>query len=268
MATYVIGDVQGCFASLESLLKLISFSSQRDRLWLVGDLVNRGPQSLAVLRWVHQHRDQVKLVLGNHDLHLIARYHGLNSDKPLDTLKEVLDSPEASTLIPWLQHQPLVYREGVFAMVHGGLLPQWEWDLIARLARETEAQLQGPEAASLLLELSGKQELQWPPNEKTLSLQGAFLKILTRLRVCDANGRVHFGFSGAPSDCPEPFRPWYEWPNRLPAKLRWFFGHWSALGLLQRENLVGLDTGCVWGRQLAAFRQEDGRIFQVEAQEN
>ena len=268
MSTFVIGDVQGCFASFQDLLARITFSPQRDFLWLLGDLVNRGPRSLAVLRWVFEHQDRVRLVLGNHDLHLIARYRGVAQPKALDTLEKVLEHAEASQWISWLQHQPIAYREGEHAMVHGGILPGWDWSQVEAWARDTERRLQGPEIDELLTELSGKKDLIWPHKTGGISSHAAFLKIVTRLRVCNADGRVHFGFSGAPEDCPDPFRPWFDWPHQLPAGFRLYFGHWSALGLMQRPGFVALDTGCVWGKSLSALRLEDGRIFQVSARES
>lgn len=267
MATYVIGDIQGCFDSLQSLLREINFSPSKDELWLLGDLVNRGPKSLEVLRWAFENQDRIKVILGNHDLHLISRYLGVTQEKPLDSLNPILEHEQASQWIPWLRQQKLVMRRGGHAMVHGGVLPGWKWEEVERWARDCENLLQGPQAEELLAQLPGKKDIHWPPQDSGIPFMGAFLKVLTRLRVCDDRGRIHFGFSGPPEDSPHPFRPWYEGSHRLDSNLKIYFGHWSALGWMQSSQFVALDTGCVWGGELTALCLEDGRQFQVPAQE-
>ena len=267
MARYVIGDIQGCFQSLQALLEKIQFDPSQDHLWLAGDLVNRGPQSLEVLRWAKGMGDCLVTVLGNHDLHLISRYFGLSNAKPSDTLEEVLSAPDAAPLIEWLQCQPLVYREGTFLLVHGGLLPQWNLEMVETMAREGEEYLRGVKVQELLPKLPGKQNLQWDEKWKRMDRAAAFVKILTRMRICNETGEVNFQFNSIPESAPLPFQPWFTWPHRRPEGMTVFCGHWSALDFRRFAEVVALDSGCVWGRKLTAYRIEDGRAFQVNAVE-
>ncbi len=250
MATYAIGDVQGCYKTLERLLRRIEFG-RRDRLWLVGDLVNRGPRSADVLRFAKGLGERAVVVLGNHDLHLIARAEGLAERKKRDTLDDVLDADDCDELVAWLREQPLVHREGNWLMVHAGLLPRWTAEDAQEKAREVEATLRGRRRASLL---TGGTRL------------AETLRAFTRLRMCDSEGRL-CDHDGPPADAPKGCISWFEHPRRRSTDVTVVFGHWSALGLYVGTDAIGLDTGCVWGGALTALRLEDRAIFSERAAE-
>jgi len=240
MATYVIGDVQGCFTTLEKLLVRIDFDPLRDRLWFVGDLVNRGPSSLAVLRFIRGLDDRAVVVLGNHDLHLIARSRGTRGRRPRDTFEDVLEAPDRDALIEWLLHRPLLHREGDHVMVHAGLLPQWSLEEAEALAKKAEKKLRGDRLG------------------KSLRIA---VDAFTRLRTCTEDGEMCLSFAGPPSQAPAGCRPWFELA-RIPSAITIVFGHWASLGLHLGAQAIGLDTGCVWGGALTALRLEDRTIFQ------
>lgn len=249
MATYAIGDVQGCATTLERLLVRIGFAGH-DRLWLVGDLVNRGPRSADVLRLVRGLGERAVVVLGNHDLHLLARAAGLEPAKRRDTLDDVLSAPDRAPLLDWLRTRPLLHRDGAWLMVHAGLLPAWTVDEAEARAREVEALL----AQGRLAELLGD------------SRPARSLRVLTRLRTCRDDGRL-CDFDGAPEDAPDGCQPWFSSPKRRSTEVTVLFGHWSALGLHLGADAIGLDTGCVWGRTLTALRLEDRAVFSEPARE-
>jgi len=263
MATYAIGDIQGCYLSLQSLLKKISFSPNQDRLWLVGDLVNRGPRSLEVLRWAQSLGDRVVAVLGNHDLHLLARAAGVSSAKRSDTLEEVLQAKDRDSLLDWLRSRPLLHREGDRLLIHAGLLPQWTPTEAEALAAEIHAKLQGASSEKFLASLGEKNSAPWSPDLKGLERRRAAAMVLTRLRICDAKGHPAYPFTGVPEMIPPGYFPWFEVPERKSAGVTIFCGHWASLGLKVKKNLVALDSGCVWRRELSAYRLEDGGVFQV-----
>ncbi len=266
MATYAIGDVHGCHGTLTRLLQRIGYDRRRDRLWLVGDLVNRGPRSLAVLRWAADlDPARAVAVLGNHDLHLLARAEGVAAARRRDTLNEVLAARDRDDLLAWLRARPLVHREDGWTMVHAGLLPEWTAAAAAELAGEVEERLQGDTGKRLLATYRDS-----PPGRFRESLSPAArrrlaLAALTRLRTVDGRGRMTADFSGAPADAPAGHLPWFAVPGRKSRKSRIVFGHWAALGLHLTDSLAGLDTGCVWGRALTALRLDDGRVFQEPA---
>lgn len=262
MATYVLGDIQGCFRTLNNLLRKINFSQRKDRLWLVGDLVNRGPGSLEVLRWAKELGPVVAVVLGNHDLHLLARALCKVPPKSFDTLDSVLHASDREELLAWLRGRPLLYRQGPFLMVHAGLAPSWTVEEAEALAREAEAVLQGPEGVELLTLLSGKDPVQWDPMLQGLERHRVVIKILTRMRICDQGGKCNFHFTGSASAIPDPFFPWYLVPGRESRGTTILCGHWSALGFVKQLGVISLDTGCVWGRNLTAYCLEDERVFQ------
>jgi len=259
VALYVVGDVQGCMASFSALLSLIDYHPGRDRLWLAGDLVNRGPRSLDVLRWVRDAGDGAVTVLGNHDLHLLARAAGVAEPKKKDTLDEVLAAPDRDELLAWLRSRPLVHRDGGFLLLHAGLLPAWELDDAERSAREVEAVLRGPRGDRLLAERS-EIEPRWRDDLPRWERVKLALFALTRLRVCAPDGSVERDFDGPPEDAPGGARPWFE--LRRPTRETLLFGHWSALGYRRGPGWIGLDSGCVWGQSLTAVRLDDGQVFQ------
>jgi bis(5'-nucleosyl)-tetraphosphatase (symmetrical) len=247
MATWVIGDVQGCFDSLEALLGKIEFSPT-DRLWFVGDLVNRGPRNVAVLRWVRDLGERAVVVLGNHDLHVIGRALGVFGPKRRDTIDDVLSAPDRDALIDWLRRRPFVHRDGRWLMVHAGLLPSWTVDDAELLARSYESQLASNDAARLLSDESDG------------------LQAMVRLRMLDKKGRP-LDFDGAPRDAPRSAIPWFDAPERRWRDVTVLFGHWSQLGFHRSDDAICLDSGCVWGHQLTAFRLDDGAIRAVDAVE-
>jgi bis(5'-nucleosyl)-tetraphosphatase (symmetrical) len=258
MATWAIGDVQGCATTLDRLLARIAFDPARDRLWLVGDLVNRGRRSADVLRRVRAFGDAAVVVLGNHDLHLIARALGVAERKRRDTLDDVLAAPDCAALIDWLRARPLVHRDKSRVLVHAGLLPSWTADDAAEWARALEATLRGPRAGELLAGLA-RPSATWDQRPATA------LYAMTRVRLVQGGAMV-LDYDGPPGDdgAPAGAAPWFDAPER-----RWrgqvVFGHWSALGLTLRADAIGLDTGCVWGRALTAWNADDGAVIQEPA---
>lgn len=263
MATYAIGDVQGCFSALERLIERLAFDPARDRLWFVGDLVNRGPDSLRVLRYVKNLTPAATIVLGNHDLFLIAAASGIVSPRLKDTIGEVLDAPDCQELIDWLRHQKLLYRSGPFTLLHAGLLPQWTVEEAASLASEVETALSGPNYHSLLRRLYPAGGLQWTDTLAGATRLAAIATVLTRLRTCSPTGVMEHDYSGPPADTPAGFLPWFEIPGRRSQNTTVVCGHWAALGLHLRDNVLALDSGCVWGNRLTAVKLEDRTIFQA-----
>ena len=263
MATYAIGDVQGCSEQLQQLIKCIRFNPQYDRLWFVGDLVNRGPDSLGVLRFVKNLASSASVVLGNHDLFLLAAAAGVVALRPKDTIRDVLGSDDRDELIDWLRRRPFHYREGAFFMVHAGLLPQWTVEEASELAADVEATLAGPDYRAWLQEFFHGSPADWNPsltgNRRSVSIARA----LTRLRACTATGKMS-GFSGPLEEVPSGYFPWFRIPDRRGTGATIITGHWAALGLHFEANHWAIDSGCVWGRQLTAVRLEDRAVFQVE----
>ena len=254
MASFLIGDVQGCDSALARLLDTIGFSSSRDTLYLLGDLVNRGPDSAGVLRRVMALGGSAHSLLGNHDLSLLAVAHGLRAPHRNDTMDSVLLAPDREPMLEWLRHQHMAIRAEGWLMVHGGVLPQWDADQVLRLAAEVETVLRGPGLADFLATMYGNEPAKWDE-----SLQGAdrlrvIVNALTRLRFCTPEGRMDLKASGGPAAAPPGCLPWFELPARRTAGVPIAFGHWSTLGYLQRPDLLSLDTGCVWGGCLSAVR--------------
>lgn len=263
MATYAIGDIQGCFASLQQLLDRISFTPKADRLWLVGDLVNRGPSSLDTIRFIKDLGTSVRSVLGNHDLFLLAAAEGIAALRPKDTIHDILTAEDRPDLMNWLRRQPLHHHEDSFLMVHAGLLPQWTIDEAVGLAREVETVLAGPAYRTFLQELFHGRVPHWGPSLEGPERLVSITRVLTRLRTCKANGEMS-SFSGPPEEAPAGFTPWFRIPDRRNRGATIISGHWAALGLHIEPNLLALDSGCVWGRQLTAVRLEDRKVFQVD----
>ncbi|MDA8095823.1 MAG: symmetrical bis(5'-nucleosyl)-tetraphosphatase [Betaproteobacteria bacterium] len=263
MAIYAIGDVQGCFDALRRLLDHIRFDPAHDRLWFVGDLVNRGPQSAETLRFVRELGSSAVCVLGNHDLHLLAVAEGHAQLHRGDTLAALLAAPDRDELLRFLRHCPLLHVQGPFVLVHAGLLPQWSVAQAAALAREVEAALQGPRFSDFLAHMYGSHPNHWEDHLTGAARLRVITNAFTRLRFCTARGEMEFAHKKDPGLAPEGFLPWFEVPGRQAAAATIIFGHWSALGLHTAQNLVALDSGCVWGGQLSAFRLDSGEIFQT-----
>ena len=265
MARYAIGDIQGCMASLERLLAAIAYDPARDRLWLVGDLVNRGPRSLDVLRWARGQGDRVVSVLGNHDLHLLARAAGLVAAKRRDTLDEVLAAPDLGALVDWLRSRPLLHVEDEWVLVHAGLHPRWTVARARALAAEVEAALRGPGWAQWLGQTlsaapSWQDDLSGPARTRSI------LWYLVRARTCTIDG-APIDFDGPPEEAPVGAVPWYAVPDAAWRDHTVVFGHWAAQGLRLGERWIATDAGCVWGKRLAAVRLEDRAVVQVKAVE-
>ncbi|HEY7752321.1 MAG TPA: symmetrical bis(5'-nucleosyl)-tetraphosphatase [Steroidobacteraceae bacterium] len=256
MAVYAVGDLQGCHAEFEALLERLRFDPARDRLWLTGDLVNRGPDSLGVLRTVRALGPCVTAVLGNHDLHLLALAlapAGVRRREP--GLLAVLDAPDAAELLAWLAARPLLHRDAALGrtLIHAGLPPQWSLADAESAAREVEAALRDDPAA-LLSGMYGDQPDQWSPALAGMPRLRFAVNCLTRLRFVDAEGRLLLALKGPVADAPAGALPWFRHPARRTRQDALIFGHWSALGFLSEPGLLGLDTGCVWGGSLAAVR--------------
>lgn len=267
MATYLIGDVQGCDTALGRLLAKIGFSPSRDVLYLLGDMVNRGPDSAAVLRRMMALEGSAHCLLGNHDLSLLAVAHGLRAPHRDDTMDSVLLAPDRDALLAWLRRRPMAIRAHGWLMVHGGVLPQWDADQVLQLAAEVEAVLRGASLVAFLSGMYGNEPARW--ND---SLQGAdrlriIVNALTRLRFCTPDGVMNLKASGGLDAAPPGFLPWFDLPLRKTAGVPIAFGHWSALGYLQRPDILSLDTGCVWGGCLSALRLGDASAGQDLIQE-
>ena len=254
MALYMIGDVQGCDAPLGRLLDEIGFSPSRDTLYLLGDLVNRGPASLAVLRRLIALEGSAHCLLGNHDLHLLATAHGVRKPHRSDTVGDVLAAPDREALLDWLRARPMALLEHGWLMVHAGVLPQWDAaDTMAR-AHELEAVLRGPDWSGFLQGMYGNEPPLWSDSLRGAERLRVIVNAFTRLRFCTAQGVMEFESKDSSSAAPEGFMPWFDVPGRRTGGVPIAFGHWSTLGAVQRNDLQALDTGCVWGGCLTAAR--------------
>jgi bis(5'-nucleosyl)-tetraphosphatase (symmetrical) len=256
MATYAIGDIQGCYEPLRRLLDRLAFDPARDKLWLAGDLVNRGPDSLRVLRFVKSLGEGAVVVLGNHDLHLLALGTGNPIHAKKSNLQEVLDAPDCEELLRWLRHRPLMHYDERkrFGMIHAGLAPQWDLATALRCASELEATLRGPDYGDYLNAMYGNEPSRWSESLSGLDRLRFITNCLTRMRYCDADGNLALKEKGAPGTQPPDLMPWYLVPGRATRDVRIICGHWSTLGYMAEENVWSLDTGCLWGRQLTAIR--------------
>lgn len=267
MATYAIGDVQGCFASLTELTETIGFNASHDRLWFAGDLVNRGPASLQVLRYIRGLGSAAVMVLGNHDLFLLAVAAGVTPLRPKDTLGHILDAPDCQALMDWLRQQPLLYRQDAFLLVHAGLLPDWTADQAEQFANEAQTALRGEDYATTLRALHPSSQLQWSPDLTGPTRLASIIKVFTRIRTCSPEGIMESSFSGPPELTPQGFHPWFDIPGRRSATTTVVIGHWATMGLKLTTNLLALDSGCVYGRHLTAVRLEDRKVFQVRCRD-
>ncbi|OHC68481.1 MAG: bis(5'-nucleosyl)-tetraphosphatase (symmetrical) [Rhodocyclales bacterium GWA2_65_20] len=269
MATYAIGDIQGCYDPLRRLLDYISFDAARDRIWFVGDLVNRGPQSLEVLRFVRGLDEAAIVVLGNHDLHLVMLAEGYGKANKEDTLAAVLAAPDCADLTAWLRTKPLFHVEGEYAMVHAGLLPQWTVAQAQALSDEAQAALAAAGYREFLAHMWGSEPAAWRDDLAGWDRLRVVVNAMTRMRFCTSGGTMEFrapGAKGPPERGPSGCLPWYDMPDRASADHTLVCGHWSALGFRQEAKLLALDSGCLWGGRLTAVRLEDRRVFQLPCQ--
>jgi bis(5'-nucleosyl)-tetraphosphatase (symmetrical) len=263
MATYAIGDVQGCFTALRALLDAVGFDAARDRLWFVGDLVNRGPQSLEVLRFVRGLGDRAVVVLGNHDLHLLASAAGYAKRRMDDTFEAVLAAPDCEDLLDWLRFRPMLHVQDGYVVVHAGLLPSWTVPQAQDLAAEVEHELRVKRYRDFLAQLYGSRPASWSDALTGMDRLRVIVNAMTRMRFVSIDGEMEFATKGETAKAPPGFMPWFDVPGRLTRGLPIVCGHWSALGLRIRSDLLALDTGCVWGGALTAVRLEDRRVFQT-----
>ncbi len=267
MATYVVGDIQGCFKPLKRLLKQVGFTRGRDVLWCLGDLVNRGPHSLKTLRYLYKRRDSVVNVLGNHDLHLLALAAGVTKASGSDTLDEILNAPDRQELLNWLLHCPLIHSEHGFTMVHAGIPPQWTLQEAQGYAAEVEAILQSPDCTEFLAAMYGNEPANWSDDLSGMARLRVITNYFTRMRYCTADGSLDFESKGAsplPSKNKEKEKrqavnAWFSHKNRKTANDKILFGHWAALeGKTDTPNAIGLDTGCVWDGSLSLYCLDTG----------
>lgn len=264
MNTYAIGDVQGCYDSLRRLLDACRFDPVQDRVWFVGDLVNRGPHSLETLRFVKSLGGAAVTVLGNHDLYLVMLAEGFGKRQKDDTLAPVLDAPDRDELLGWLRRQPLLVLEGGYVLVHAGLLPAWTPTQAGALAQEVECQLAGPDYRDLLANLWGSEPASWSDDLVGWPRCRVIVNAMTRMRFCRPDGVMDLKAKGEVGSAPPGYVPWFAVPGRRSAAATVVCGHWSALGLRVEPNLLALDSGCLWGHHLSAIRLQDRQVFQVE----
>ncbi len=264
MTTYAIGDVQGCHDRLEELLHNIRAVSAQSQFVFVGDLVNRGPHSLATLRKVRALGDAARIVLGNHDLHLLAVAQGIRPAHRSDTLDPILHAPDCDELLDWLRRQPLAIFESGHLLVHAGVVPQWTARQTLELAQEVETVLRGPQWIQFLSQMYGNTPARWDDNLQGADRLRCIVNALTRIRFCTADGTMDLVESkGMETDLPGYMR-WFDVPGRKTEDTTIVFGHWSTLGLIMRPNLISLDTGCLWGGKLTAVCLEDRSVVQVD----
>lgn len=273
MAIYAIGDVQGCVTPLQKMLDTLSFDPSQDRLWLSGDLVNRGPHSLETLRLIKGLGDSAVAVLGNHDLHLLAVAAGIKKCRSGDTLQDILDAPDRDELIEWLRRRPLVHCDDQAEsgektlMLHAGIYPGWDEKEVLEHAGEIETILRGATYRQCLEDMYGHEKVHWDGHISVQQRLQFIINAFTRMRYCTLDGDLDFTHSGTPGSQPHGLVPWFDHPNLKCKRWRIVFGHWSSLGFMQRDNLLGLDSGCGWGGMLTAVRldgDDAGKSWQVQ----
>lgn len=267
MATYLVGDIQGCYRELCTLLEQVGFSEKSDELWLAGDLVARGPDSLSTLRLIKSLGSNATTVLGNHDLHLLAIARGIGSAKPKDRVDPILTANDSDALLDWLSHQPLFAEHPVhpIVMAHAGIPPQWQLEDARRCAREVESMLQGENQLWLLTHMYGNEPDLWDPELSGLERMRYSINALTRMRFLHPDGRLEMHCKLPPGEPgTEQFISWFDFPRAQPLGKTVIFGHWASLMGHRDDHVIGLDTGCVWGNQLTMLRWEDQQLFQQD----
>lgn len=271
MSVYAIGDLQGCCKPFESLLEKINFDTAKDLLYLVGDLVNRGGQSLETLHLIQSLGDSVRCVLGNHDIFLLRIAAGFDQRPASGVLDKLLDSPHFPKLIDWLYQQPLMVidEEHQLVVVHAGLLPEWDFARAKQLADDIEKHLSHPAYRRVFLKgINSKLPDHWNAQMDQRTQRYAALNVMTRIRFCDKNSKMFLDYKGAPGTQAQDLKPWFEWPHQRDSNYTVVFGHWASLGFVSKPGLLALDTGCVWGRELTAYRLDSGseKRFSVACQ--
>ncbi|MFT5082895.1 MAG: bis(5'-nucleosyl)-tetraphosphatase (symmetrical) [Lentisphaeria bacterium] len=267
MATYAVGDIQGCLDSLRSLLNLVGFSKQRDYLWVLGDLVNRGPDSLNTLRYIKELGSAAQIVLGNHDLHLLATAATNSPLRRKDTLSDILKADDRDELMTWLKSWPLVHRDSTlgYAMVHAGIPPIWNIEQALKYSNEIERVLQSEQAASFFKAMYGNEPTKWRDDLSGMPRLRLITNYFTRMRFCTAQGKLELTTKTDLVLPPKGYKAWFEHKNHRCKPEKLLFGHWASLmGETNTDNFIGLDTGCVWGGALTMMRLEDGVKFAVD----
>lgn len=263
MAHYAIGDIQGCFDAFQALLTKIDFQYGKDTLWLCGDVVNRGPQSLETLRFIMKHEDCIQMVLGNHDLHLLAVAYGNGRIKKLDTIDDILNAPDHKILLEWLRQQPLMRQHRQYLLVHAGLLPQWSAQKALNLAAEVESVLAGAHYQDFFLNMYGSKPARFHEELRGMERLRLIVNVMTRMRAITHDNKLDFDFKSTLQQMPEDLIPWFQAAHRQYADHTVVFGHWSALNLYMENNVLGLDTGALWGGMLTAINLDTREIHQV-----
>jgi bis(5'-nucleosyl)-tetraphosphatase (symmetrical) len=264
MTIFAIGDVQGCYQRLHVLLERIRASCDDPEVVFAGDLVNRGPESLATLRELRDFGNPVNMVLGNHDLHLLAVSHNVRKPGRNDTLQPILDAPDRVELLDWLRRRPLALFQEGHLIVHAGVLPQWTVEQTLDLAHEVESVLRGPDWGDFLQVMYGNLPAKWDDNLRGVDRLRCIVNALTRVRYCKPDGTMVLDTPEDAKEAPEGLLPWFDLPDRKTENVPIVFGHWSLLGLIMKPNLIGIDTGCIWGGKLTAVRLADRAVFQVD----
>lgn len=266
MSRYAVGDLQGCLKPLRCLLDAVNFDPSADQLWLVGDLINRGPDSLDTLRYLYSIRDSLRITLGNHDLHCLALAQGYTDRGRHPTLDALLNAPELPELMHWLQQQALVLRseDGRYLMSHAGIPPIWNSEQALALSAELESVLQGPQSETFFKNMYGNEPLRWRDDLEGAERWRCITNYFTRMRLCRADGELELTFKGAVRDIPEGYQPWFRWPT-APRQETLLFGHWAALeGKTGRSDVIGLDSGCVWGRHMTLLDMDSGELHRCD----
>lgn len=265
MTRYAVGDVQGCFTPLQRLLERVKFDPARDHLWATGDLVNRGPQSLECLRFFYGLGDSARVVLGNHDLHLLAIANGVRGLKRGDTVQPILDAPDRDELLAWLCRQPLLYRDDAYTMIHAGLAPQWSLNQAQQLSDELARVLQSDLLPDFLHGMYGDTPTNWSDNLEGIERWRTITNYFTRLRFCTADGELDLKSKEGPGTAPPGFMPWFDVPGRKSAGATLLVGHWATLmGKTGRDDVIALDTGCVWGNRLTLLNMDTQALVSCE----
>ena len=254
MSIYAIGDIQGCYDELLTILDKIQFDPVKDKIWFTGDLVNRGPQSLPTLRFVKSLGDSAVTVLGNHDLHLLAYSCQQRKVLKKDTLQAVLDAPDRDELLHWLRFRPLFHYTDDFCLVHAGLPPQWNFSTTKKMAHLAEKTLQRDDYIQFFKVMYGNQPNIWSDDLQGMEKLRFIINCFTRIRYCETNGRLDFNYNGPLGTQPKHLHPWFDLPERKMAARTIIFGHWSSLGYHEENNCYGIDTGCLWGGQLTVLK--------------
>jgi len=274
MSTYVVGDIQGCLKPLKRLLKEVDFNPEKDVLWSVGDVVNRGPKCLKTLRFLYKMRKSLVLVLGNHDLHLLAVAAGVRPPSRSDTLDKILKAPDKDKLLKWLVKQPLIHQQHGYTLVHAGIPPQWTTKQAKSYAKEVQKVLRSPDCVDFFREMYGNEPAVWSESLRGMERLRVITNYLTRMRFCDKNGVLDLESKGPepnpgkPAQGAKKVAPWFSHPNRKAVGDRILFGHWASIaGHTNSLNAIGLDTGCVWGGHMSLYELETGQLRRCSCKE-